>query len=99
MSRICRFYHAIPRDEEQCAEGHYLCATLDCQVKGCKYITRPHSMSNLKHAIEMMKLHMAVTSLVQSALNFSSTRKMSSAEQLSMLNTDEALEITPKSCR
>lgn len=59
MSRICRFYHAIPRDEEQCAEGHYLCATLDCQVKGCKYITRPHSMSNLKHAIEMMKLHMA----------------------------------------
>ena len=26
-------------------------------------------------------------------------RKMSIAEQLSMLNTDEALEITPKSCR
>ena len=26
-------------------------------------------------------------------------RKMSIAEQLSMLNTDEALEITPESCR
>ena len=26
-------------------------------------------------------------------------RKMSIAEQLSMLNTDEALEITPDSCR
>ena len=26
-------------------------------------------------------------------------RKMSIAEQLSILNTDEALEITPKSCR
>ena len=26
-------------------------------------------------------------------------RKMSIAEQLSMLNSDEALEITPKSCR
>ena len=26
-------------------------------------------------------------------------RKMAIAEQLSMLNTDEALEITPKSCR
>ena len=26
-------------------------------------------------------------------------RKMSIAEQLSMLNADEALEITPKSCR
>ena len=26
-------------------------------------------------------------------------RKMSIAEQLSMLNTDEALEITPSSCR
>ena len=26
-------------------------------------------------------------------------RQMSIAEQLSMLNTDEALEITPKSCR
>ncbi len=26
-------------------------------------------------------------------------RKMSIAEQLSMLNTDEALEITPNSCR
>ena len=58
MSRICRFYHVVPTDEDQCAEGHFLCATLDCQVKGCKYITRPHSSSNLKHAIEMMKLHM-----------------------------------------
>ena len=29
----------------------------------------------------------------------SPVRKMSIAEQLSMLNTDEALEITPKSCR
>ena len=26
-------------------------------------------------------------------------RKMAIAEQLSLLNTDEALEITPKSCR
>jgi GTP-binding protein len=26
-------------------------------------------------------------------------RQMAIAEQLSMLNTDEALEITPKSCR
>ena len=26
-------------------------------------------------------------------------KKMSIAEQLSLLNTDEALEITPKSCR
>ena len=30
---------------------------------------------------------------------FTPVRKMSIAEQLSILNTDEALEITPESCR
>ena len=30
---------------------------------------------------------------------FNSVRKMAIAEQLSLLNADEALEITPKSCR
>ena len=59
MSRICRFYHAIPKDDDKCEKGHFLCATLDCQVKGCMFTTRPHSMSDVKPAIEMMKLHMA----------------------------------------
>jgi len=57
MSRICRFYHVVPKDEERCSQGHYLCATLDCQVKNCKYTTRPLSISDMKPAIEMMKLH------------------------------------------
>ena len=58
MSRICRFYHVVPKEEEKCSSGHYLCATLDCQVRNCKYITRPSSISDIKPAIEMMKLHM-----------------------------------------
>ena len=58
MLRICRFYHTVPKDDEKCASGHYLCATLDCQVRNCKYTTRPLSMSDIKPAIEMMKLHM-----------------------------------------
>ena len=58
VSRICRFYHVVPKDEEKCSQGHYLCATLDCQVKYCKYTTRPLSSSDVKPAIQMMKLHM-----------------------------------------
>ena len=58
MSRLCRFYHHVPKDDEKCYQGHYLCATLDCQVRNCKYTTRPFSMSDTKPAIEMMKLHM-----------------------------------------
>ena len=58
MSRICRFYHVVPKDDEKCSFGHYLCATLDCQVRNCKYTTRPSSISDIKPAIEMMKLHM-----------------------------------------
>ena len=58
MSRLCRFYHQVPKDAEKCYQGHYLCATLDCQVRNCKYTTRPFSMSDTKPAIEMMKLHM-----------------------------------------
>ena len=58
MSRLCRFYHHVPKDDEKCYQGHYLCATLDCQVRNCKYTTRPFSMSDTKPSIEMMKLHM-----------------------------------------
>ena len=58
MSRICRYYHDIPRDEDKCSKGHFLCATLDCQVKNCKFTTSLYSIHDIKPAIEIMKLHM-----------------------------------------
>ena len=57
MARICRFYHAVAIDMDKCSQGHYVCATLECQVRGCKYSTRPLSSSDIKPAIEVMKLH------------------------------------------
>lgn len=57
MARICRFYHSVAIDEDKCSQGHYLCATLDCQVRGCKYTTRPLSSTDVKPAIEIMKIH------------------------------------------
>ena len=58
MSRICRFYHNVPRNEEKCREGHYLAATLDCFVKSCKFVTRPLQTSSMDNAIKVMNLHM-----------------------------------------
>ena len=58
MTRLCRFNHLVHKHEDKCSEGHHLCATLDCSVRGCKYTTRPHSIADVKPAIEMMKLHM-----------------------------------------
>ena len=58
MSRICRFYHNVPRNEEKCGEGHYLAATLDCSVTSCKFVTRPLQISSMDDAIKVMNLHM-----------------------------------------
>ena len=58
MSRLCRFYHIVPKDDDKSAHCHHLYATMDCQVKSCKFTTRPLSISDVKPAIEMMKLHM-----------------------------------------
>ena len=58
MSRLCRFYHIVPKDDDKCAHGHHLCATMDCPVRSCKFTTRPLSISDVKPTIEMMKLHM-----------------------------------------
>ena len=90
MTRICRFYHNVPKNEDKCSEGHYLCCTLDCSARGCKFVTRPLHMTSFDHALKIMELHM------NGAHSDLTTNKLTSEDENIKMKKKEADESTKK---
>ena len=90
MTRICRFYHNVPKNEDKCSEGHYLCCTLDCSARGCKFVTRPLHMTSFDHALKIMELHM------NGAHSDLTTNKLTSEDENIKMEKKEADESTKK---
>ena len=57
LNRICRLSHTIPLDQDRCAEGHPLAASLKCQNNNCNFATDPLIMSKIESALSLFKIH------------------------------------------
>ena len=58
LNRICRLSHSIPVDQDRCAEGHPLAASLKCPINNCAFVTDPLIMSKIHTALSLLKIHM-----------------------------------------
>ena len=93
LNRICRLSHSIPVDQDRCAEGHPLAASLKCQSSSCNFVTDPIIMSNIDTALSLLKMHMRAA---HSEVNHSGDYEKSADKQVES-NSDNEKE-NKKTC-